>query len=166
MHIQYIAVVLCISVLSSCASVTQLPLPTEALQPIPIPTFTDVPVITSTPENILSLSPTTNPNLGTPLPDWKDVPVMPGAIKGEVKGFGYMYWVNATAEEVQTFYTEQMGLNEWPLVKHTDVLSWYGRGELLQFKQDYSNEFVDVIFVVSTEDNSVMIAIKKYIYYP
>jgi hypothetical protein len=36
---------------------------------------------------------------------------MPGATKGEIKAFGYMYWVNATAEEVETFYTEQMKLN-------------------------------------------------------
>jgi hypothetical protein len=53
---------------------------------------------------------------------------MPGATKGEIKAFGYMYWVNATAEEVETFYTEQMKQFGWPLVKHTNVLSWYGRG--------------------------------------
>jgi len=104
--------------------------------------------------------------LGTPLPDWKVAPVMPRAIKGELKGFGYMYWANVTAEEVETFYTEQMQLNGWPLVNHTNVLSWYGRGELLQFRQEDSNEFFDVIFVVNTEDNSMMIALKKYLYKP
>ena len=167
MHIRHIAVVLFVSVLSSCESVTQLSFPTETIQPVAIAPFTELP-ITSSPEveNTLPITPTTNPNLGTPLPDWKGIPVMPGAIKGEVKAFGYMYWVNVSAEEVETFYTEQMKLNGWPLVKHTNVLSWHGRGKLLQFKQDYSNEVVDVIFVFDTEGTSMMVALKKYIYNP
>ncbi|PWB72816.1 MAG: hypothetical protein C3F07_10955 [Anaerolineales bacterium] len=100
------------------------------------------------------------------MPDWKGVPVMPGALKGETKAFGYMYWVNATVKEVETYYLEQMDLAGWPLVKETAVLSWYGRGTLMQFKREYSNEFIDIILVVDTDDNSMMVAIKKYIYNP
>src|SRR5215211_2956186 len=108
MHIRHIAAVLIISVLSACESVTHFAPPTETVEPLFIPTLNESP-FTPTPEleNTLFLAPTTNVNLGTPIPDWEGIPVMPRATNGEIKAFGYMYWVSVTTEEVQTFYTEQ-----------------------------------------------------------
>jgi hypothetical protein len=91
---------------------------------------------------------------------------MPGALEGERKAFGYIYWIDAAAGEIETYYAGQMDLAGWPLVHRMGVLTAYGRGTLLQFRQENSPEVVDVTLVPGAEDHSMRVVLKKYIYLP
>ena len=168
MYIRYVTTVLLISIFSACSSATQSPLPTETSQPVIEPTFAELPAtFSSEPEKIPSTTPTINAKMGTPIPDWEGIPVMSGAIKGEIVGFGYIYWINVTVEEVEAFYTEQMDVNGWSLYnRQTNVISWYGHATTLEFKRGHDSEVVEIMLVINTEDKSIMVAIKKYIYFP
>ena len=166
---RFATIILLALIISACSSATQVLSPTESLQLTIEPTFTSLP-LTSTPEpeNIPTFTQTneTNSGMEIPIPDWEGIPVMPGAIKGEIAGFGYIYWVDATAEEIEMFYSDQMHLTNYSLVKQANVLSWYGRGILLQFRRESSSEFVDIVLYANTDDDSLMVSIEKYIYHP
>jgi hypothetical protein len=169
MRIRYIiAIVLLISSLSACSSATQSPLLIKTPQSVIEVTFTKLTATsTSEPEKSPSFTATVNVNMGTPIPDWEGIPVMAGAIKGEIVEFGYIYWINTTDEEVEVFYKERMITNGWSSYnRQTNVISWYGHATVLQFRQEHSNEIVEIMLVNNTEDNSVMVVIKKYIYLP
>ena len=111
-------------VLTACN--TSVPQPTETS----IPTFTEtsVPTSTSTPKQTLtptetSIPPTETPPpfvfptpSGKPLTEWNGIPVMSGAIAGEATNYGYAFIVNASLEEAQGYYEEEMVKLGWNMM--------------------------------------------------
>jgi hypothetical protein len=116
-----------IIVLVSCNLFT--PKPTET----PIPTETSLPTTTYTPEPTITptstntpeptILPTETPSApglptpsGKPSSEWEGIPIMPSAIAGEGDGSGYSFTVNATPEEIQYFYEQELGKLGWSLL--------------------------------------------------
>lgn len=103
------------------------PKPREA----PTPTDTSLPTSTSTPAPTLTatetpspISPTETPSSsvlplpsGKPASSWENIPIMPNAIAGEERSSGgtksYTFTVEASAEEIQTFYETELAKLGW-----------------------------------------------------
>ncbi len=105
--------------LASCS--TFAPQPTET----PIPTETSLPTATNTPNPTNTptktpIPPTETPSLpmpsGKPASEWEGIPVMPNAIAGEGDSKGYSFTINATPEEIQSFYEKELGKQGWNLL--------------------------------------------------
>jgi hypothetical protein len=164
MRTRSVTTILLALIISACSSATQAPLPTETLQPTIEPTFTQLPP-TSTPEPKITptFTPTseTNKSMGTPIPDWEGIPVIPGANEGEPAGFGYIYSVNVTVEEAEKFYMEKMESDGWTLSnRQTSETSIFGGpSTILDFQRD--NEEVNVMLIFSATDNFTMVMLTQ-----
>jgi hypothetical protein len=164
MHTRFVTAILLVIILSACSSATQVPLSTETLQPKIEPTFTQLPpTSTPEPENTPTITPTseTNSSLGTPIPDWKGLPVIPGANEGKPAGFGYIYSVNVTVKEAEKFYMEQMELGGWALSnRQTSETSMFGGpSTILDFQRN--NEEVNIMLIFSASDNYTMVMLTQ-----
>jgi len=116
-------------ILASCNSftpqLTETPTPTNTSLPTstssPTTTPTSTPEPTSTPPNT-SVPPTATPTesapdlpmpSGTPSSEWEGVSIMPNALSGEGISQGYIFTINATSDEIQLFYENEMAKLGW-----------------------------------------------------
>jgi hypothetical protein len=137
--------------------------PTRTSTPVPptpkatstlTPTDTPEPTVTSTPTE-LPLSPTEEgvsflrlPE-GQPLEIWREVPIMPEALKGdESDEDAYIFTIISTREEIETFYTNELQKLGWALLA-------VGQGEtgavLMIFMSD-NGSFTVSIFTIDEEE--------------
>jgi hypothetical protein len=106
--------IMLISLVTSCRPSSVTVQPTGTSRPRPSSTFTG----TATPEK-LGPTPTSTPVElgglveGTPVPDWKNIPLMPGAIAGNESNANYAYTVNALQSDVSVFYGREMPKLGW-----------------------------------------------------
>lgn len=49
----------------------------------------------------------------TPVPQWNNIPLMPGAISGETNSGNYLYTIDADSSKVVSFYLQQMQQSGW-----------------------------------------------------
>ena len=168
MHFRFVISILFVLILSACSTATQVPVPlsTETSQAEIELTFTSLPAAstaTPKPKNTPSFTPTTetNSNMGTPIPDWQGLPVIPGANEGEPAGFGYVYSVNVTIDEAEIFYMEKMGLDGWTLSnrKTSETSMFGGPATILDFQRD--NEAVNIMLIFSTNYNYTMVMLTQ-----
>jgi hypothetical protein len=183
MHTRFVTTILFVLILSACApsaqvslptqtsqpviapTVTALPatstptlLPTKTSQPTITPTFTELPA-TSTPKP--SVTPTLKSDMGTLVPNWQGIPVIPGANQGKPAGPSYTFSVNITIEEAEKFYTKQMGADGWILSnRQTSTTSLFGGpSTALDFQR--GNEAVNIMLIFSTNDNYTMVILTQ-----
>jgi hypothetical protein len=130
---------------ASCSTFVPAPTPTPTQTATPVPTETPVPTATSTSTPKPTLTATLDvisallPS-GTPVSEWNGVPIMPGAIAGEVGAEGYTFSIQADTKTIQEFY-------EWELAKQGFALFITGEGDekniqLLMFMK--GSEFVTI----------------------
>jgi hypothetical protein len=106
--------ILMVLVLASCTVATPEPTPMPTFTPsptdTPLPTDTPTPTVTKT---VPPPSPTEDifsamVPVGVPETEWKGIPVMPGAIAGEGDNAGYTFTIQATVEEIQSYYEKEL----------------------------------------------------------
>lgn len=107
---------LLISLLASCNKSTTTDLPTKTSEAPTGVVSTKTPTVakttgtpTSTPVDLSGLA------LGTPVPQWKEIPLMPGAISGKENSdnSSYLYAINIVPSEIATFYTQELVKLGW-----------------------------------------------------
>jgi hypothetical protein len=96
--------------LAACSALAPAPTATPAPTSTSLPTATPGPTATATatPDIIATLRP-----VGTPAKEWRDIPIMPGALAGAGDERRYRFTTRATAAEIQAYYTEQLGTLGW-----------------------------------------------------
>jgi len=99
--------------------------------------------------------------MGTPVPGWEDIPVIPGANEGEPAGFGYIYSVNVTVAEDEQFYMAAMDADGWTLSnRQTSETSMFGGpATILDYVRD--GEAVNIMLIFSSTDNFTMVMLTK-----
>jgi hypothetical protein len=115
------AILLSVLVIALASCNTFAPQPTET----PTPTETSLPTSTYTPEPTTTptetpIPPTDTPSApvlpmpsGKPSSEWEGIPVMPKAIAGEGDNKGYSFTINASPDEIQKFYEQELGKLGW-----------------------------------------------------
>ena len=115
------AILLSVLVIALASCNTFAPQPTKT----PTPTETSVPTSTYTPEPTTTptetpIPPTDTPSApvlpmpsGKPSSEWEGIPVMPKAIAGEGDNKGYSFTINASPDEIQKFYEQELGKLGW-----------------------------------------------------
>jgi hypothetical protein len=90
---------------------------------------------------------------GTPVQEWRGIPIMPQALAGQEfsESNTYSFRVNATAQEVQEFYNQQLGTLGWTqpfeIPLETD-------GGLLMFQKEAGSL---MILITPSEDSVVVL---------
>ena len=100
-----VSLLLFILVLNACSNLIQTnptAIPTLALTAVPYLASTNTPL----------------PAMGTPnaVSEWNGIPIMPDAIAGEGDAEGYVFTVNATAQQVQDYYQAELEKLGWQLL--------------------------------------------------
>lgn len=102
---QSVATLIPVETLQAIPSVLPSVIPQETLQALPsaIPTVEAL---------ATDFGNTLNPQ-GTPVQEWRGVPVMPQAIAGQEFGDSYSFKVNATVQEIQDYYDQELTALGW-----------------------------------------------------
>lgn len=91
---------------------------------------------------------------GTPVEAWREIPIMPQATAGqEFDGGTYSFKVNATVQEVQNYYSQQLESSGW---EQTFSVPADANGAVMLFSKDSSTL---TITITSTEGSTVVILI-------
>jgi hypothetical protein len=77
----------------------------------PIPTSIVVSAFTETPAPDLLMLPT-----GTPVKEWKGIPIMPGALTGDGNDEQYSFTTKSSVAEVQAYYEKELTALGWKLM--------------------------------------------------
>lgn len=90
---------------------------------------------------------------GTPVQEWRGIPIMPQAVAGEEfpENDTYSFRVNATAQEVQEFYNQELGALGWTQPFEVPLES---EGGFLFFQKD---ESVLTVFITPSEGSIVVL---------
>lgn len=107
--------------ITACSALSPVPTPTPTHTFTPIPSDTPLPTLTSTATNtpqptqtedvLSSLRP-----VGTPQSAWKGIPIMPGALAGSADDDSYNFTIQATADEIQSYYESELSKSSWTLM--------------------------------------------------
>lgn len=141
-------------------SVTTL-IPVETLQALPslIPSVVSEETLQAIPSAFptaeafaTSIADSLDPQ-GTPVQEWRGVPIMPQAVAGQEfsESDTYSFRVNATAQGVQEFYNQQLGTLGWTQPFEVPLEA---EGGLLMFQKEDSNL---MILIAPSEDALVVI---------
>jgi hypothetical protein len=159
---------------SACSTISQPALTSintpELISPAPIevintitPTTTPVPPITPTLLPVLTSTSTSvvEKAVGTPLPHWKGIPIIPGAIEGGPTDFNYVYSVYLSVEDTEQFYIEHLGKENWELEKReaSEISTFGGPVVILDFIRN--TERVNIIMAYSTHANYTTIIMTR-----
>jgi len=165
MRMRLIVIVLVAILVSACSFMPRTATSTEVLPTVVAPTATQLPA-TSTPQPTLvpTSAPTTATDLssmGTPIPEWDGVQIMPGANEGRPAGFSYVYSVDVPVDEAETFYVEQMESDGWTLSNRqaSETSLYGGPATILDFERD--DEAFNIMLIFSTTNNYTMVMLTR-----
>jgi hypothetical protein len=118
-----------------------------------------LPPATVTPTPTLALA--TKQSMGTPIPPWEGLPIMPGAMDGKLAGLAYVYSVLVPVFEAETFYRTKMAAGNWILSNRTatETSMLGGPAVRLDFTRDGIKSYVMLIF--SPRSNVTMVMLVK-----
>ena len=93
-------------------------------------------------------------SIGTPVPGWENIPIMPGAYNGELEDMVYLYSVSETVEAVEEYYQTKMSVNGWTLISREALETGASTGQsvILNFKKN--DQYLNVMLVNVPEENS------------
>ncbi len=130
--------------ISSCAaSAIVTPIATSAP-----PTETVMPTKTAVP----TIAPTDTPAAGAVLTDWKEIPIMPGAISGEedTENGIYQFTIQATIPVIASYYLHELTASGWVPQDAQDPQD-FGHGHF-----SFTRESKAVVFeIFPDEQNSI-----------
>lgn len=55
-------------------------------------------------------------SIGTPVPGWENIPIMPGAYAPELEDMVYLYSVDSPVDQVEGFYQAKLEVNGWKMI--------------------------------------------------
>ncbi len=59
--------------------------------------------------------------IGTPVPGWENIPIMPGAYDPELEDIVYLYTVDTPIDQVEEYYQTKLNVNGWTLTNRREL---------------------------------------------
>ena len=100
-------------------------------------------------------------SIGTPVPGWENIPIMPGAYAGELEDMVYLYSVDETIDKVEEYYQSKMDVNGWSLTNRQvlETSSSSGPSTILDFRKN--DQTLNVMLVTVPEENSTAVILSQ-----
>jgi len=152
MRLRFMAILLTIMVLSACS----LPAgtPASVVSASTVPPVSPVPQITRA--ATIPAAPTKS--IGTPIPGWENIPIMPGAYDGELDDMTYLYSVQETVENVEEYYKAKMDVNGWTLAgRQVMETASSGHSTVLDFQKNDQSLNVMIVDVPAENATTVLL---------
>jgi hypothetical protein len=144
---------------------TNTPVPTDTPAPTktPIPHETSTATLTAVANTPTPVQHATTPtsdsqSMGTPVPSWQGLPIMPKAIEGRPAGFSYVYSADSPLEDAEAYYLDHMEADGWRLTsRQSNEKGLLGPTVVLMFAR--GEEIAQVILVFSAAENYTMVTL-------
>lgn len=145
--------------------------PTASRTPVPskTPRPTDTPLPAEPSSTPTQLPPTAIPKapssvdqsqtMGTPVPSWNGLPVMPDAIECKPAGFSYVYAVKIPISEAEAYYQKQMSADGWMLADRQSNEKGLFGGPAVVLNFTRNGKRANVLLVFSTNENYTMVSL-------
>ncbi len=127
-----------------------------------VPMQTPSPVTpTASPQNTTAGFPTATVVFSTPIPDWKGIPIMPGANEGEPAGLGYLYSINLALADVEKYYQDTMQSAGWSLIKRqtSEKSMLGGPAVILDYQKD--EQAWNLLLISSTTNQYTIVSLTQ-----
>jgi hypothetical protein len=149
-YIKRLGAVSLVAFLSSCSMPSQSSLPPEALS--------SVQAVVSPAFDPIGIGPTKA--IGTSVPGWANIPIMPGAYNSELEDMVYLYSVSETVDAVEEYYQTKMSVNGWTLTSRQILeTSSSGPSTILNFQKN--NKYLNVMLVNVPDENATAVILSQ-----
>lgn len=105
-------------------------------------------------------APAPTKKIGTPVPGWEDIPIMPGAYDPELTDMVYLYTVDTPIDQVEEYYQAKMDVNGWTLANRDalDAGPTGGPSTVLDFQKNDRLLNVMLVNLVKDQTTSVILS--------
>jgi hypothetical protein len=100
-------------------------------------------------------------SIGTPVPGWEDIPIMPGAYDPELTEMVYLYTVDTPVDQVEEFYTAKMDVNGWTLTNRQTMNAGPAGGPSTVLDFQKNERLLNVMLVNLVEKNATSVILSQ-----
>jgi hypothetical protein len=95
--------------------------------------------------------------IGTPVPGWENIPIMPGAYDPELEDMVYLYTVDTPIDQVEEYYQAKLDVNGWTLTNRQalDAGPTGGPSTVLDYQKN--DTILNVMLVNLVEKNATSV---------
>jgi hypothetical protein len=99
--------------------------------------------------------------IGTPVPGWENIPVMPGAYDSELADMVFLYMVDTPIDQVEEYYQAKMEVNGWTLTnrQELDAGPTVGPSTVLDYQK--SDQLLNIMLVNLVEKNATSVILSQ-----
>ena len=152
MKIHRMAIVLLVAILSGCSQSA------EASTTSPAPVSTAVSAFTEPGEPGI---PALTKKIGTPVPGWENIPIMPGAYAPELADMVYLYTVDTPIDQVEEYYHAKMDVNGWTLSNRQELDAGPTGGPSTVLDYQKNDRLLNVMLVNLVENNATTVILSQ-----
>ncbi len=115
-----------------------------------------VPTASSQPEDAASTK-----AIGTPVPGWENIPIMPGAYDPDLADMVYVYTVDTPIDQVEEYYQTKMEVNGWTLTNRQalDAGPTGGPSTVLDYQKN--DQLLNIMLVNIVEKNATSVILSQ-----
>jgi hypothetical protein len=99
--------------------------------------------------------------IGTPVPGWEGIPVMPGAYASELADMVYLYTVDTPIDQVEEYYQAKMDVNGWMLTNRQELDAGPTGGPSTVLDYQKSDRLLNVMLVNLVEKNATTVILSQ-----
>jgi hypothetical protein len=150
MNLKRMIIVLLALALSACSQRT-------GASPTPI-------ALVSTDETVSpepGLPPVSTKKIGTPVPGWEAIPVMPGAYDPELEEMVYLYTVDASTDQVEEYYQTKLQVNGWALTNRQELDAGPTGGPSTVLDYQKNDNLLNVMLVNLVEQKATTVILSR-----
>jgi len=151
MNLYRMAIVLLILILPACSQ----PAGASTILPAQVSTA----VLASSESSLPTMEPTKK--IGTPVPGWENIPIMPGAYDPELEDMVYLYTVATPIDQVEEYYQAKMEVNGWTLTdrQQLDAGPTGGPSTVLDYQKN--DKLLNIMLVNLDEKNATSVILSQ-----
>ena len=158
MDIRLIPILLLVPILSACSRPPEpLQIPDNPSDPVTLV----VPPVSSTISSTILPADVATKNIGTPVPGWENIPIMPGAHDPELEDIVYLYTVDAPVDQVEEYYQSKMEVNGWTLTNRQVVEATDTEGPSTVLDYQKKDQSLDVMLVNHVDQKATTVILSK-----
>ena len=99
--------------------------------------------------------------IGTPVPGWEGIPIMPGAYEPELTDMVYLYMVDTPIDQVEEYYQTKMNVNGWTLTNRQKLDAGPTGGPSTVLDYQKNDRLLNVMLVNLVEKNATSVILSQ-----
>jgi hypothetical protein len=117
--------------------------------------------VSASPESSQPAMAASTKKIGTPVPGWENIPIMPGAYDPDLADMVYIYSVDTPIDQVEEYYQSKMEVNGWTLTNRQalDAGPTGGPSTVLDYQKN--DMLLNIMLVNLVEKNGTSVILSQ-----